>query len=310
MSPEHGGPHGDERIRLSDGRLDHLRLRPEVWQAGVRGARRAAGAKRAEREILAASVVREDGPIGPHRDTDNNATVYWQGARLYVGMLEAVEAGADEWDAVERAIEADPAVLEDADTDALQAADRMSSVEDMLKRYHPDIGERPRDERIALLVQGARHMDEAWWALEEFGEFCQVGSQHGRPRKKTADAELDARAAELKDARGLSHREIGTKLSIPLSDHDRVHGGHGKVRGMVKRGRARFTKMLGAEGYGQYIEDLSRWHELDERQRIVQSLIETTAGQTGRPLEEVEAMRPRFERLLDEHLSEDDQPRT
>lgn len=317
MSPGQGeqrgeakAPDGTARIPLPDGSVDYLRLRPEAWQGGYRSVRRATGVERAEREMLAARVAREEGPVGPYRDTDKNAGVYWQGAHLRVGMQEARKAGADDLEAVERAIGAEPRVLQDAGSDALRAADRMSSVEEVLRQNHPDFDGRDRGERIALLVGAARHMDKVWWALEEFKELCQVGSQHGRPRKKAADAELDVRAAELKDSLGLSHREIGRMLGIPPSEHDQRHGGHSRVAGMIRRGRGHLIENLGEDGYRKNREDLRRWHELNARERIVQRMAEITAGLKDQPLEKTEAMKPDFERLLDEHLSEDDEPRT
>ena len=106
----------------------------------------------------------------------------------------------------------------------------------------------------------------------------------------------------------MKHREIGQILGIPLSEHDEIHGGHRAVADMVKRGRKLFISNLGKEGYRKHLEtiraDLQRRHSLNDRERLIQRLIEIRAGLTGCSLGEVGAMRPDFEQLLDEHFPE------
>lgn len=174
MSPEQGDSGGTIRLQLGDGRWTTFRLAPEEWQLHYGGARRDEASELAERAELAKLVGLQPGPAGPIRDPkakeDGEAAtrIYLQGAHLYVGMEEAREAAADEpdklkveMDAVEKAIKAEPAVLGDAGTDALQAAARIAVVEDALRRYHPDFDGKSRGERIELLRLGARRMDEA-----------------------------------------------------------------------------------------------------------------------------------------------------
>lgn len=264
----------------------------------------------AQRALLAGIVALEAGPIGPHRDTDENIGIYRQGAHLHIGMQDAREAGTDEWEVVERAVMADPAVLENAGTDALQAAVRMSSVEDALRRYHPDFGDSGRGERIELLMRGAEHFDKAWWALDAFQEFCQVGSPRGRPKGKAKNPEKDMRAAELRYARGLTHREIGVRLGIPRTDNDLNNNDHGTVKRAINRGWALLAEELGEEGRDEHIEARRRWHALDARERTLQLMTKVLGKLPGCSPEEAEALRPDFERLVDEHLSEDDQPLT
>jgi hypothetical protein len=144
MSPEQGDSGGTIRLQLGDGRWTTLRLEPEEWQLYYGGARRDEASELAERAELAKLIGLQPGPAGPIREPkakeDGEATtrIYLQGAHLYVGTEEAREAAADEpdklkveLDAVEKAIKADPAVLRDAGTDALQAAARIAVVEDM-----------------------------------------------------------------------------------------------------------------------------------------------------------------------------------
>lgn len=279
---------------------------------GTRKEDRSAGraAQRAVRELLAEIVALEAGPIGPHRDTEKNVRVYRQGAHLYVGMQDAREAGTENLEDVEqRAVEADPAVLGDADSDALQAAYRMEPVEDVLRRHHPNFGDSTRGERIELLMRGAEHFDRAWRALDAFKEFCQAGSPRGHPRGKATDPEKDMRAAELRYAQGLRHREIGVRLGIPRTENDVRNNDYGTVARAINRGWALLAEELGEEGRDEHIEAQRRWHALGARERILRRSIEIASLQ-GRSPEEAEAMRPDVERLVDEHLSEDDQPLT
>ena len=209
MSPQQGDLGGTIRLQLLDGRQIPFRLRPETHQFYYGGARRDEALEQAELAKLAKLVALEPGPAGPRREpkTKNDlrdaASVYRQGAHLYVGMQEAKEAGADDLEAMERAVGADPAVLEDAGTDAMQAAARMPLVEDVLRRYHPDFGDRPREERIDLLIQGSRHGDRAWRALDVLREFVQSGSREGREKRKShlPDARL-LRRVRARDHRG------------------------------------------------------------------------------------------------------------
>ena len=262
--------------------------------------------------MLAGIVALAAGPIGPYRYTDDNVGVYRQGAHLHLGMQEAKAAGTENLEDVEqRAVEADLAVLEDAGSDALQAAYRMALVEDVLKRYHPDFGDRPRRERIELLMRGAEHFDRAWWALDALGEYARAGKTEGLPRKRAKNPERDMRAAELKDARDLDHREIGEILGIPRTVNDKKNSDYGSVRRAIRRGRERHEERLGGEeGYREHIEALRRWYALDPRERTLRRMTKIFGSLPGSSPEEAEALRPDFERLVDEHLSEDDQPPT
>lgn len=324
MSPEQGESRGEAResggttrLRLIDGRQVPFRLGREEWQFYYGGARREEASERTERAELAGVIALEPGPAGPTREPktkeDRKATakIYRQGAHLYVGMQEAMEAGTNELDAVEKAIEADPVLLEDAGSDALQAAFRMSLVEDVLKRYHPDFDRRSRGERIDLLIRGAQHMDAAWRALDAFHEFVQAGRVGGRARRKANDPQQDVRAAELKDALDLYHREIGDILRVPPTEAEDSHqGGHRQVGHMIERGRKLFINNLGEGGYQRHIEavraDLRQRHALNDRDQLGLHLTETIAQLKGLSPEEAEAARPTFERFVYKRFPQED----
>jgi transcriptional regulator with XRE-family HTH domain len=205
-------------------------------------------------------------------------------------MQDARETGAKNLGDVEqRAVEADPAVLEDAGTDAMQAAARMPSVEVALSRYHPDFGDSARGERIKLLMRGAEHFHRAWWA---FQEFCQVGSPRGRPRGKAKDPEKDMRAAELRYAQGLTRREIGVRVGIPRTENDVRNNDHGTISRAINRGWALLAEELGEERRDEHIEARRRWYALDARERRLQLMTKIFGSLPGRSPEEAEAMRP------------------
>jgi hypothetical protein len=317
MSPQQGDSGGTIRLQLLDGRQIPVWLGREELQLYYGGARRDEASERAELATLAKLVALEPGPAGPRRepktkeDLKDTASVYRQGAHLYVGMQEAREAGADDdLEAVKRAVAADPTVLENAGSDAMQAAARMPFVEDVLRRYHPDFCDRPREERIDLLIQGSQHVDPAWRALDALREFVQSGSQEGREKRKSPDPQLDVRAAELKEALGLTHREIGKILHVPRTQTDVHQGGHRRVGHIIERGRRLLIENLGEAGYSAHIEDvradLRRRHALSDRDRLLLRLTEITAQLPGRSLEEAEALRSDFEHLVDKHFSRED----
>jgi hypothetical protein len=297
------------RLRLLDGREVPFRLRPEGWQYSYRGARREPGSERMERAILGVLVALEAELVDPARETGKNSEVTRQGAHLRVGVQEVMRAGVvDELEAVQKAIEADP-VLKEAGTDAWQAEARLSLAEAVLQHYHPDFDDRPKGERIDLLINAARHMDEVLRALEALQEFIQAGRLGGRARKKAAEPQGDVRAAELKDALDLKRREIGEILGVPLSDDDRKQGGHKGVANMIWRGRKLLKDNLQEEGYKQHIAnirtDLKRRHVTrGTREGLIERLLEASAGITGLPLGAIEERKTELEHLLDKYVPE------
>ena len=323
MSPQQGDSDRTIRLRLPDGRWTIFRLAPEMWQHYYGGARRGVASEREERAELGKLLALQPGPVGPRRepktkqDGEAATRIYRQGAHLYVGMEEARQAAAEEpdklkveLDAVEKAIKADPAVLGDAGTDALQAAARIAVVEDALRRYHPDFDGKSRGERIELLMHGARRMDEAWRALDAFAEFVQGGRTGGRAKRKAPDPQLDLRAAELRDALYLTQREIGEVLGVPrYESEESIHDGNRRVGRAIDRGRKLFDDNLGKDGYTAHIDrvrdDLRRRHALGGQEGLVLRLMELAAGLTGRSAEDAEALRPAFERLVEKRFSTD-----
>lgn len=294
-----------------------------MWQFYYGGAQRDEASERPERDAgrteraeLSKLIASQTDPVGPRRapETAEDGEVYRLGAALYVGMQEAREAGADagadEWEVAERAVEADPAVLNHAGTDAFQAAARMSFVEGVLRQRHPDFDGRSRGERIELLRLGARRMDEAWRAVNAFSEFVQGGRVGGRPKRKIPDPQLDLRAAELKNALDLEHREIGEILRVPQTEKEvREHGGNRAVGHSITRGQKLFISNLGEDGYRTHIEAvrpyLRRWHALSDRQRLVQRMLGLYDALNVRPPHMPEPGRPDFERLVEKHFPED-----
>ena len=311
MSPQQGDSADTIRLQLGDGRQIPFRLEPETRQLYYGGARRDDASELAERAELAGLIALQPDPVGPIREpeTAEDGKVYHEGAALYAGMQEAREAGADEWDVVEKAVGADRAVLGDAGSDALQAAVRMEAVEDILKRYHPEFDGRSRGERIELLRLGARRMDEAWRAIDAFVEFVHGGRTDGRATRKPPDPQLDLRAAELKDALGFTHRQIGEILLVPRTETDVNQGGQRNIGRMVERGQQLLKNALGEAGYSAHIEavkpDLLRRHSLSGRDRLVLRMMELTAGLTGRTADEAEVLRGDIEWLADKHFPED-----
>ena len=84
-------------------------------------------------------------------------------------------------------------------------------------------------------------------------------------------ASKDVAAAVLRDVDGLTNREIGERLSVPLPTDFRIKADHPTVRKMVRRGRKSLKAALGEDGWKEQVQrmktELERWRLKSEIQR-------------------------------------------
>jgi hypothetical protein len=116
----------------------------------------------------------------------------------------------------------------------------------MLLRYHrPGFDELPTEERTKLLADACAHMNEFLEALRRLVTFLEHGRLNYRGPAAIKVASKDVAAAVLRDVDGLTNREIGERLGVPLPTDFRIKADHPRVRKMVGRGRRTLKAALG-----------------------------------------------------------------
>jgi hypothetical protein len=127
----------------------------------------------------------------------------------------------------------------------------------LLLRYHrPGFDALPLEERAALLADSCAHLNDALEVLGKFMAFVEYGTPGRGAMPVAKSVARDVKAAILKDVEGLTHKQIGERLGVPLPADFGYKGDHPTVRKMVGRGRKFFKTGLGDEGYESHVEAL------------------------------------------------------
>jgi hypothetical protein len=158
----------------------------------------------------------------------------------------------------------------------------------MLLRYHqPGFDDLPRKERTNLLVDACAHTNEFLEALRKLVAFLEHGQLHFRGPAAIKVASKEVAAAVLRDVDGLTNREIGERLGVPLPTDFRIKADHPTVRKMVRRGRKALKAALGEDGWKEHVQgmktEVQRWRLKSEIQREA----ELEAEALGVPYDEV-----------------------
>jgi hypothetical protein len=181
----------------------------------------------------------------------------------------------------------------------------------LVLRYHrPEFDSLPEKEKLDLIAQTCAYTNAFIEALRKLADFLEYGVPGRRRKGATTDADRDVRAAVRRDVDGMTYREIGKELGIPLPKDFGYKGDHPRVRQMVNRGRSLLVRALGKEGWQQHIEatraEARRWESLSEAEQAAEDVVEAL----GIPYEEAlrsekkEAARMREGRS--EHIPEND----
>jgi hypothetical protein len=149
----------------------------------------------------------------------------------------------------------------------------------LLLRYHrPDFGSLSREEKSGLIVHTCARINQFLEALRKLTSFLEYGTPTGQARAVTRDADMDVRAATLRDVVGLTYREIGEELDVPPPKDFEIKGDYPRVRQMVIRGRKILVLALGEDGWRRHIEamkaEAKRWNSLSEVERDVEDWVE------------------------------------
>jgi hypothetical protein len=252
-----------EPVRLQDGRTVWVQLTDE-------GARLFTEPLRSHRPILAALCTA--GMTQVEHTGRGDAERLWRAARVYV--LLSRKGLAEPFDLSRILNEArNDQQISSIGGPALYDAWKLDSIDALIRHYRPGYVVLPEEEQVALLVETAKRVDTMLSAVRGLQIFLEEGDAAGsskqRPRGdryKNADPQRDVRAAELRDALGLKHREIAAVLEFPLPESHRVMGKIPAVKNAIGRGRGLLKQVLPDEDkYELYLKrvetPLRGWYE-------------------------------------------------
>jgi hypothetical protein len=158
----------------------------------------------------------------------------------------------------------------------------------MLLRYHrPGFDDLPHQERANLVVDACGHTNEFLEALRKLVAFLEHGQLHFRGPAAIKVASKDIAAAVLRDVDGLTNREIGERLGVPLPTDFRIKADHPTERKMVGRGRRALKAALGEDRWKEHVRAMKDEAEAWRSRSPVQRQAELEAEALGVPYEEV-----------------------
>jgi hypothetical protein len=263
------------RVRLSNGHVIRLtRADDAEWRFryGFKGSEVTLEAPAAEKAVVAALAALEGKATQPRR------------IRYAFAMSEnidkAASGGSDFLSTLKQNMRNDPRLQ------GALGADRRNVpvarlLKELLRHYRDEFDDLPEHKRAALMEQAAGHLNTFLESLRNLAAFLEAGDPTGGiPKTKLKITQQQLRAAELADVAGLSHREIGAALILPLTDADKRQGGHQKAKERVREGKKLLREAFGGEeGYSAYIErkkqEAQRWASLSTEQRYAEDFGES-----------------------------------
>jgi len=158
----------------------------------------------------------------------------------------------------------------------------------MLLRYHRSgFDDLPTEDRANLVADACAHTNELLEALRKLVAFLEHGQLHFREPAAIKVASKDIAAAVLRDVDGLTNREIGERLCVPLPTDFQIKADHPTVRKMVGRGRRALKAALGEDGWKEQVRAMKEEAEAWRSRSPVQRQAELEAEALGVPYEEV-----------------------
>jgi hypothetical protein len=158
----------------------------------------------------------------------------------------------------------------------------------MLLRYHrPGFDDLPHKERTNLVVDVCAHTNAFLEELRKLVAFLEYGQLHFRGPAAMKVASKDVAAAVLRDVDGLTNREIGERLGVPLPTDFRIKADHPTVRKMVGRGRRVLKAALGEDGWKEHVRAMKGEAEAWRSRSPGQRRAELEAEALGVPYDEV-----------------------
>jgi hypothetical protein len=156
--------------------------------------------------------------------------------------------------------------------DKIDALRHLEYIEPLIRYYKPDFDSRPPQEQRDLVEKACTHINGFLEALRKLQNFLEYGTPN--QKKLTPDIEKprqDVQAAVWSEVDGLTHRQIGERMGIPIPDVSKEKGGHETARASVERGKQTLKEAFGEKGWEKQKEEMkaqkARWQSLSQEKR-------------------------------------------
>jgi hypothetical protein len=141
----------------------------------------------------------------------------------------------------------------------------------LLRHYRPEFDDLDLRDQLRLAEAAWARMNTFLEALSGLESFLRYGTPDQKLTSVVRNPQRDVRAAVLHDVEGMSYREVGERLKVPLPPDYEIKGEHQTVRKMVGRGRSILETAFGEEGWRKRIEAMKvekkRWELLSPEER-------------------------------------------
>jgi hypothetical protein len=149
----------------------------------------------------------------------------------------------------------------------------------LLRYCRRDFDTLPHRYQTELILSTCKHMNEFLTSVRKLVTFVEYGTPEGLSTQPVKDRNRDVRAALLSEVAGLSHKEIGEELEIPLPPNSEIKGSHDTVRKSVERGLNLLKQLFGQDGWREQrasmIAEAERYNALSEEERIIEDMAES-----------------------------------
>ena len=247
-------------------------------------------------EVLAAKRAREEmgNPGVSFRALDEKTQAYLQDLRNIVAGDE--DAASAEWDSVICSY------LEYKGGDGVfdTVPTHLSYILHLIRYYRPRFDNYSPGEKLNLLKRTHNLIKDTLESFQKLRSLLEYGTPNRNLRPVIENAWRDVKVAILHDVDGLSYREIGDQVRVPVNTESKtftIKGDHASVRKMGDRGRSILEDAFGKDGWRERAEAMRAqkawWRSLSEEARDREDHIEIRASQLGITIEEA---RRRYER--------------
>ena len=135
----------------------------------------------------------------------------------------------------------------------------------------PEFDNYSADEQSRVIEKACAYTNNYLKDLDQLQAFLEYGTPDRRPIPAVKEPRREVRAAVLHDVDGLSYRQIGEMMEIPLPPDFEIKGEHQAVRKMVERGRRILISAFGEKGWREHVAKMkaekSWWQSLTQEER-------------------------------------------